>query len=290
LPKENCIIFSSQDNNNSFYLNIWDIRNDLCIKTIKTEEEISSVLLLPNGRDMASLSTNYIDIWNIKEDFRHMKVIKVGKDYWSCGKLTLLCNEYIACHFETTSFALNINAYIYIFDCKNYNTACIIKTYTGDWYSLAGISNDMFASTTDKTIHIRKLKDWSFLFFNKKTWSKVNSLVCESEIRELATFYKNNKQILVSASLTYLKLWDMTKFQCIKKIPVDDYGCLSNSLMLPYGYMLCSSSQKLIYVYDLWSCQLVNNFKCEENVILSGEFKDNKIVSYSSENILIFHY
>jgi hypothetical protein len=71
------IIKKWQDNAAS--LELWDINKNHCLKTFKTNSLMLSVILLPNNNN--ALINDSIDIYNIQENYKHMKNIQTNEDY-----------------------------------------------------------------------------------------------------------------------------------------------------------------------------------------------------------------
>jgi WD40 repeat protein len=202
---------------------IWDIRSRLCIKTIDTGYNISSVIILPDS-NIATLNAYSIDVWKTEENFMLLKVINSKKAYLF-KEFILLSNKYLVCGmwkcYPEFCCIYCKPYYICIYDCKNFNLAKMFNETHNTL--LVSLSNEMFASTSpwdkNNTIKIWKIKKRKFLCLNPTYCYNVKKLFEQEWVNHLSYAHKLNMLISISCG-TNISFWNMSNYQCIKQCNV----------------------------------------------------------------------
>jgi WD40 repeat protein len=108
LPNNN-VITATNDNK----LNLWSLEDYQCIKPIKVEDNLTSLILLPHYKLITTTTDSFIKARSINEDFKTTACLHL-EAYSGLNNLLFLSNEKIACS------AVHSNGYaIIIFDYSN---------------------------------------------------------------------------------------------------------------------------------------------------------------------------
>jgi WD40 repeat protein len=277
--KKNSIISASFNNS----INIWDINTKTVIKTMKALDSVYSLLILPNG-NLASTCVDSIDIWNLSNDLKLIKTLTF-KSYKYYQSLIMLSNNNIAC---IASF--KFDDCILIFNSNNYSLVQTLTGHSSRINTIATILSDTFASSSDdKTIKIWKFVNDKFLFFKKKGYKNIHTLVNERGIEFIAVSNKGDLLLSVDIDGT-IKLWDLKSYQCIKKIGFSsnpDY--ITCVVFLRNRYFAYGTKNGDILVFDIFDDdnECIKLLKCSSKVSSLMVWKDYRIISGTEDGQII---
>jgi WD40 repeat protein len=135
-------------------LKVWDINKGECIKAVRDEESFISVITLPDGNTVITSSYVNVKLWDIKNDFNCIKIVKL-RGYKHYTNILLLPN------FNLAFSAIHNHAYVLILDKdKDYN---IIHTFLEQSYYPSSCinlgSSNNFAYSAGGAIQIKNYEN-----------------------------------------------------------------------------------------------------------------------------------
>jgi hypothetical protein len=285
-----CIIKKWQDNATS--LELWDINKNHCLKTFKTNSLMLSVILLPNNN--IALINDSIDIYNIQENFKHMKTIQTNEDY----SLTLqvepisLANGDIVCNAWYDPYPEHIGEerYFLIYDTNSSSLVNTISTKSEASHSLISLSDNSFAFS-----YFNKIEIWgasNSIFPWSKKYGKIKELhVSASGTAKSNLSFSRVNNILTSVNGAYASLISTAEYQCIKTIKLSGDYLLTCTLMLPCSYLAIGAAYGNIFIFDLLNNKCVKSLRCGnvvDSLQLSGNYR--VIISSRQDNIILLNY
>jgi WD40 repeat protein len=265
---DNNIISASWDKT----LKIWNANSNICIQTLEGSKSIESVIILPNDK-IASCSINEIMIWDIKANFKCIKILCCD-NYRVFNNLLLLTNSTFAFSADYTVPC------IIIVDCDN--KYCISKELTqcASVYSLINIFDNRFASASlDMIINI-----WS-----NSDYKCVGKLVTGHLERITTLAYSIKDDVLLSGSKDKtIKVWDLSTFICVRII--ENNNEVRSLLILPNGFFASGYYDGSIKIWRNYKC--INSLKKHSDKVTKLLFLDDyRTVSSSfDKSIIIWHY
>jgi WD40 repeat protein len=271
LINDNLLVSVSDDGT----LKVWDINKGECIKAVRDEECFKSVITLPDGNTVITSSPINIKLWDVKNDFNCISIIKL-ENYGEYGNLLLLPNFNLACsviHSHACvlildrekdfniihTFEENYHLYSFInlgstnnfaysagwaIQIKNYEKGEHVKTltgHTGRVYALLYIdrSGIMLSSEYDKCLRVWRTNDFTCVRI-------MNDLDFD-----IYSIFNLSNGYFASGSYDWgnIRIWDMSNFGCINMLTHHADGI--TSLFLTRNKKVISTSfDKTIIIWD----------------------------------------
>jgi WD40 repeat protein len=274
LPNTN-LVSVSKDNT----LKVWDMDTYLCIKTLKHEGPVTSIILLINGNIATCTWNKHIKIFSIDDDFTCLKTIHVH-GFGDYDALIQLSDGNIACTAKQ-----NNDYCIIILDNNNdYNCIKVLRGHLAYILCFANLPNDKFASgSRDAKINIWDINDeYNHI---KRTLKGHGDWV-------LSLLVIPNKDILLSGSKDKtIRVWNIINYDCIEEIK-SHINSVRSLLLLPNGYIAAGYWYGCIKIWNLNDFEWVNTLEEHQNDITSLLLiKDGRIISASADKrIIIWKY
>jgi WD40 repeat protein len=256
-------------------LKIWDMHTCKTIKTFSEthSEYIQSIILLPNGNICSSSHDGEIKIW---DNMKCIKTVYLENYIWFYLRTTLP-NGHLICTGFKDGYCITI------LDLNNDLKCLKIIKEENPIHVIANISQNRFAAGS---IFI---KVWEAINLN---YECVYNLSCHKGVIYFL-LYDERKQFLISGSYDFsIKIWDVkNNFKCIKTI-TDLSAAITSMLLLPGGYFVSSTTDKVIKVWSLKSFLCVSSFKSEIQINSLLLLNDYRIVSSTAkkDEIIIWEY
>jgi WD40 repeat protein len=275
--KKNIILASLPDGNiitGSYRVayKVWDVNNYSCIKSLNEE---GIMYPLYNG-NIAILDYAKINILNSSDNFKVINTIST-EGYRNPQNFLLLPNGNLAfsakCDFETN---------IIILDSRTgYSLQKVIPFGMLILCEMINLAGNKFAACGFQTIHIWDIEhDYELLKVIHAHSEGLTSII-----------FTNN--LLISGSFDNdIKIWDtLDDYKCIKVIKThwDRLSCL---LLLPNGFFAAGFYNGKIKIWDLkyFNCINILEGGHQDGVTSMLLLKDNRIVSNSSDKLIIWNY
>jgi WD40 repeat protein len=252
-------------------LEIWDLDIYHCIKTIATDCDIKTVVMLS---DSIILSTyfNFLQIRNIDEDLKLVKNILVESHYARYDKLLLLPNGLLALK---TRYA-DSREVIIILDYKGNKIVKVIKEqYLLDFENL---SNNRFVSIHNNFIHIWDLD---------QGYKCIKTIGCQ-EINLRSMLYVKERDLLITVYNDGIKFWEMSNYECVKMIS----GIYAYRFLALSGQFFAFTDAERIEIWRIKDFKQIMTLKGhEQNVTSLILLKDEVMVSGSIDgSVIIWNY
>jgi WD40 repeat protein len=255
-------------------LKLWNKNDNTCI-FLATEQFVSSLLMLPYDKfACCSYQYNHINIWDMKAD-SDPECIKSINTYEGC--------KYISCLFLLSDLNIACSAKfdesfrILILDSQNeYNC---IQNFLGHIQMINHLislpNNRIVSASKDETIKVWDLDIG--LCLKALTGHKhwVTSLI----------FIERDNSLVSGSHDKSIKIWEVNDFQCLKTIHVKKgIRCL---LLLPGGYF-ASGGYNSIKIWDIKNYECINTIENQkgsvDHLVLT---KDRRIVSIFNYDTLV---
>jgi WD40 repeat protein len=252
-------------------INIWDINNYSCIKTIN-QNSAKCVIVVSN--DIMAISfTWHIKLYEINNNYYNETRIITYDDYSFFHKLIPLPNGLVACIAKKGNGMSNVNS-VFIF---NINNDIPIHLYTGQRYmsDLVTLSNCRIACASSEAITVWDLKG---------KYECIKSIPCKAS----SLLFMEKKNYIIAGSLCNIFIWDASdNFELVKIIRqffTSEITCL---LLLTDDYFASGSSERCINFWDVNSYRCINTLEGYIGVISSLLlFKRCCLISFSQDNTL----
>jgi WD40 repeat protein len=270
LINDNLLISASDDKT----FKVWDINKGECIKAICDEGFFKSIITLPDGNTVIISSYANVKLWDVKNDFNCIKIVRL-QNYKEYGNLLLLPNFNLAC-----SAIRNKHACVLILDKDNdYN---IIHTFLEQSYyprSCINLgSSNSFAYGYRKAIQIK----------NYENGEHVKTLTGHTGWVNVLLYIERNGIMLSGGREKCLRVWRTNDFTCVRILNELDFDIYS-LFNLSNGYFASGSyGCGKIRIWDMSNLDCINLLTHHTDGISSLFLTRNKkIISTSFDKAII---
>jgi WD40 repeat protein len=254
-------------------LKLWNINDNNCLYFAK-KQFVSNLLMLPDNKFASCYNQcNYINIWHMKTDSDPECIKSIA--YEGCKKINKLFLLSDLNIACSTKFEESIR--ILILDSKNeYNC---VQNLLGHAYIVETLisltSNRIVSGSNDTTIKVWDLNQGICLktLTEHKHW--INTLI----------FIERDNSLVSGSYDKSIKIWEVNDFQCRKTIQFKHR--IRSLLLLPGGYF-ASGGYNSIKIWDTKNYECINTL---QNNGWLGDYlvltKDRRIVSIFNYNTLV---